>query len=574
MIDTSSKQKYGWFHSLKNRLIVILLLSSFIPIFLIGFISYDSISTLQDHKMRSGIQNDLQKIKITLEGNLENLNHVSQQLAFGGGVGNDLYTYLTNNSVEKVVAERSIKEKVGFIGSSNPNISLMLYYNIDKKSYMFQNYPVRDHFSLSQLPVLVKEKEITIYGPHQTESRIFNNYVLSISRKVKFPHLDNIYIYIETNNEFLSEIFQNSQYGKNIDYLIVNKQGIITYSENQRYFPIGSSYKDSRKQDSHQYAFSERSNQGWEIVALIGKKIYEKESRSWFIKFILFAIASLCISLLFVWWIWRTVYRPLNRIRRAILTMNNEKNFEIKLTGLIEFDTLIHQFNQMKTKIGNLLNDIRESEKKKTRLEVEKLLLQINPHFIHNTLDTFRWKARLTGQEEMDRLLSQFGRLIHYNLRRGETATIKEELEALNDYMELQGIRYNIKFNISIHVDDSTLETPIPRFILQPIVENALYHGIGHEGIIKVDIRRQDEAHIIIKVIDSGGRIEDESIRQLLNDAKREQKNAGLGIGMQYVLRMIEYQYGEEASCRIESDSVRGTEVILILPVKEKEDSR
>jgi two-component system sensor histidine kinase YesM len=237
-----------------------------------------------------------------------------------------------------------------------------------------------------------------------------------------------------------------------------------------------------------------------------------------------------------------------------------------------EFDLILRHFNSMRSKINELMDDIREKEKRKARLEVDKLLLQINPHFIHNTLDTVRWMARINGNDEIDRFISTLNRLIYYNLGKGETASIRDEVEALKDYTELQRIRYNFQFDVRIDVEDALLDFHVPRFMLQPLVENALYHGGGDDGIIKVEVGKQEESHIVIRVIDNGEGISDISIRQLLSESAEGKKKAGLGIGVQYVIGMLQYQYGDAAQFRIESGSGKGTAIILSLPITRKED--
>lgn len=571
MSDHIEGVRYRWIDSLKQRLIVILLFISIVPILLISWTSYLSLNSLQNNKVRGGIQDNLVKVKMTLENSLSNLKHVSQQLALEGKVGRSLYNSLTASGIlDRKFAENEVGEELSFIFSTNPNISLMVYYNADSGQYMFQNYPIRSKFAIQKLPVLAQQKDMTYYGPHRTGSGVDDHFVLSLSRKVNLYELNDIYIYIESNNQVVEQTFQDTQSGMDIDYVLVNNSGEVAYSENRERFPVGSLYGEQSKKTIEQagyYAFEERSELGWTIVGLIRKELFEKEARTWFARIVLFSCVTLGISLLFVWIIWRTVYRPLTRIGKAVLSLDNDRPTEPKLTRLIEFDVILSQFTYMRAKIAELMSDIREKEKRKARLEVDKLLLQINPHFIHNTLDTIRWIARMNGQDEIDRLVSTLNRLVYYNLGKGETSTLRDEIDALKDYVELQGIRYNFTFNVRIDAEPSVLALHIPRFILQPIVENALYHGVGDDGVIKVEVGRHGESSIMIKVTDNGVGLAEDEIERLLSESEGERKKSGMGIGVQYVLRMLRFQYGEEAEFRIESGKGEGTAMIIILPV-------
>lgn len=136
--------------------------------------------------------------------------------------------------------------------------------------------------------------------------------------------------------------------------------------------------------------------------------------------------------------------------------------------------------------------------------------------------------------------------------------------------MILQQIRYDFEFDVRIHADDDVLDVPVPRFILQPLLENALYHGLNDEGYIRVEVKQSGDK-VVIAVHDNGTGISEEEIRKLLNQEQVEQRKAGMGIGMNYVRRMIENQYGDEARLEIKSVPGEGTSVYLTLPAKEVE---
>jgi two-component system sensor histidine kinase YesM len=151
----------------------------------------------------------------------------------------------------------------------------------------------------------------------------------------------------------------------------------------------------------------------------------------------------------------------------------------------------------------------------------------------------------------------------------GQASTIQEEIEALKQYLTLQQIRYDFQFDVQIHVDEDVLNMSIPRFILQPLVENSLYHGLSDDGYIKIDVRLTHAIHISIH--DNGSGMSEETIHNLLNNPKVENRNVGMGIGMNYVKRMIESQYGDQAELNIESVIGKGTSIFLSLPVLEVE---
>ncbi|MWV44481.1 sensor histidine kinase [Paenibacillus sp. HJL G12] len=559
--------------SFKRKLVHVLLLSTFIPLLLIGIISYISMHTILETKITSGIHSNLKQVRVSLENVLGNLNYASQQLAFDGRVGKDLYAYMTNDHpYDRKILAGEIETEMNLLTSTNPNIGLMLYYDKSTNQTLFPNLQVRENFDPDQLPIFTKLTGMTYYGPHQTLNAQFDRTVMSITRKIDVPDLDQLYIYMETDNRLVDTIFNKLQYGMEVSHLIIDTDNRVAYSEQPASFPVGMKLaeqggSDSRSAFGNQYMFDESSNQGWRVVAVIPMKSYKQEILNWFLQFAAIAVLSLFVSLGFALLIWRTVTRPLTRLNREIRSMAYQQSArEIQLTGTDEFDYSLRRFHEMKGTVIQLIEDIKENERNKSRLEVEKMIAQINPHFVHNTLDTIRWQARINGQEDIDHLISTLNRVLHYNLGKGETASISEELEALKDYIALQEVRYQFHFDIRIAVEPEQLELRIPRFMLQPLVENALYHGIADDGFIVVDITQQ-EGGIRIEVSDNGAGMTPEEADRLLQGDTSAHTRRGMGIGMPYVIRTLKYQYGDSAEIQIRSQHGEGTSIIIIIPL-------
>ncbi len=559
--------------SLKRKLIHVLLLSTFIPLLLIGIISYTSMHAILETKITSGIHSNLKQVQVSMENVLGNLNYASQQLAFDGRVGKDIYAYMTNDHpYDRKILAGEIETEMNLLTSTNPNIGLMLYYDKDTNRILFPNLQVRDGFDPNQLPVFTKLTSMTYYGPHQTLNAQFDRTVMSITRKIDVPDLDQMYIYMETDNRLIDTVFNKLQYGMEVYHLIIDTDNRVAYSEKPASFPVGMKLAEQGGNGGKvafgtQYMFEEASNQGWRVVAVIPMKSYKHEIFNWFLQFAAIAVLSLFVSFGFAWLIWRTVTRPLTRLNREIRSMtHNQSAGNIQLTGMDEFDYSLRRFHEMKGTVIQLIEDIKENERNKSRLEVEKMISQINPHFVHNTLDTIRWQARLNGQEDIDHLISTLNRVLHYNLGKGETASIREELEALKDYIALQEVRYQFHFDIRIAVEPDQLELRIPRFMLQPLVENALYHGIADDGFIMVDIS-EAAAGIRIEVSDNGAGMSPEEADRILQGDHSTHKQSGMGIGMPYVIRTLKYQYGDSAGIQIRSQSGEGTSIIITIPL-------
>jgi len=561
--------------SLRIRLYLYLSTLSSIPLILILLLTYYGIYPLIGHRIENGIQHNLRQVALSLEHSLDNMNYVSQQFVYYGNVGKDFREWIyTENLYEKAQLSEDIQSAFYFIPQTNPTIGLIAYYDRRNDSFLFSNVPVKPSFEWGSSSLLLETNSISYYGPHVSQDRFNNSIVLSAARKVELPDSEDLFIYVETNFNLTEKILETDNRETFGNHLILDRNGIVTYSENERDFPVGSRLAEdptstSKARIGDYYAFLQRSNQGWGIVHLVTVDEFNKESIEWLRQMAFTLIVTLLISLLAAILLWRMVYSPLKMINREIRKVETSDFYSvIPTTGLQEFDLLLHHLDRMRVRIRELLGEVREKEKKRADFEVEMLLYQINPHFIHNTLDTIRWLARVKGDNEIDSLASSLNKLLYYNLgKMGNYPRIIEEIEALQDYLTLQKIRYDFDFDVRVHADDDILNIRLPRFILQPLVENSLYHSeLGKDGLVRVDIRSENESMLAIRVDDNGKGMNEEKTRQLASGASGETKKIGLGIGTFYVKKILEKEYGDQADFQVSSEPGRGTSIVIRIP--------
>jgi two-component system sensor histidine kinase YesM len=567
------------FYSLKTRLIIILLLTALFPLLLLGTVSYLSIQSIIHQKMENGIHTTLNQTKLGLENTLSNMEYTSLQLSNEGSVGQKLESLQSSQSYfDQLHITNEIQNNINLVNFTNPYLGVMLYYFSDEKKVRFQSLEVIDNFNLDQLPLLAEYKGVLFYGPHKTKYKYGNNIVFSLVRPVPVPGNKHtaIYVYIETNLKLFEKILNQNQFGMSASNIVFNQNGVIAYSDDQEHFPLGTAYDVIQNINAKKppykgyYLFKETSDQGWSIAVAIKKKDFDSEFHKWLIKYGAISCISLIVSILLALLVWKTVYLPLKKIHKEIQLMaDNRFDSTIKLTRIKEFDNVLYEFHHARTRILGLFGEIEQKERARAHLEVEKLMYQINPHFIHNTLNTIQWLARMEGHKEIDRLVSIFTRLLHYNLgKEGRVVLLKHEIEAMQDYIALQRIRYDHDFNVSISIEESLMIVEVPRFILQPLVENALYHGLGDkDGSIEVNIRTEADQYMILEVKDNGAGMTPQEISRLLADDKSEHQKAGLGIGLNYVNRMIKDQYGDACEIQIESKIGAGTLISLRIPL-------
>lgn len=299
--------------------------------------------------------------------------------------------------------------------------------------------------------------------------------------------------------------------------------------------------------------------------------MFNSEIYTWIYKMILLALLTLLFAGFLAWLIWRRVYGPLRKVNLEIIRMAENVTTPVAFTNVEEFDSVLSNFQQMKDQVNELILAVARNEKQKSQFEIEKLLSQINPHFLHNTLNTVQWLARLNGQKEIDKLVTLLVKVLHYNLgKQSIIVTIGEEIEAIRNYMELQRIRYDYEFEFNVEADPEVLSAAVPRFLLQPLVENSIYHGLSDNGKVDVIITAQGTSEVQLIVQDNGAGMDQAKIEELL--AVETVRRRGLGIGFAYVMRMLRMYYGEQMSLEILSGESGGTTVSIIIPIMSKED--
>ncbi len=559
--------------TLKRRIVFIFGAGTLIPFLCTAFISYNAMSSILTSKLDSGIRSNLVQVQQSLENTISNLNHISQQLAFPGNVANKLEEYLrSDHPFDRSQLYEEIKSELNVITFTNPSAGLTMYYFANDDTILFENSIVKNNFSLDQLPMLAEYFKIGYYGPHISNARYNDQFVLSALRKIDFPERDDVYVYIESGFKWTQNILaKEEQTGMRYSHLILDNSGRVAYSELDSQFPINSQFPIAQAQGltDEFYWFKEVSNQGWSLVSLVPNNDYNKEKNTWMIQMIYLFVLFGVLSVLFAWMLWKMVYIPLNQFNHEIKSIGR-MNFDSPAVRMRipEFDYLLNQFQLMKEQITGLITEVEQKEKRRADLEVEKLLYQINPHFLMNTLDTAHWLAVINGQKELDHLILALNKLLYYNLGKlGQASTIFEEIDSLKQYLELQKIRYDFEFDVRIHVDDDIMSMPVPRFILQPLVENALYHGLNDDGFIQVEVIRVQD-YIEIAVRDNGAGISEEDIKHLLDQTHVKQQKAGMGIGMNYVKRMVANQYEGRAKLEVTSEMKKGTTILLTLPIQ------
>lgn len=274
------------------------------------------------------------------------------------------------------------------------------------------------------------------------------------------------------------------------------------------------------------------------------------------------------IAMLAAIYISRIVYKPVRKLMTAMQSIaDGEMDTRAEVVSKDEIGLAAEEFNRMLDRIEELIGQLIQEEKKKKDAELEALQYQITPHFMYNTLNSIKFAAFLKGEKELAGLIGDFVELLQASInKKGSFLSVADEIHILKNYIHLQDFRYQGSFQVKYEISEEAYRCYIPRLILQPLVENALLHGI--------DIKRQtgkiwisgnvSEGKLILIVKDNGRGMTKEQIRDLFNSHAK--KTNGLSaVGIPNVKERLELYYGTQGGMEYVS-SGNGTEVTVFLP--------
>jgi two-component system sensor histidine kinase YesM len=265
---------------------------------------------------------------------------------------------------------------------------------------------------------------------------------------------------------------------------------------------------------------------------------------------------------------------------------NGDFKSPVQVKSLDEIGYLAVEFNRMADSINRLITDIYEAELKKRNAETNALQFEysaleskINPHFIYNTLESVNSLAKLKNADDISRIVCLLGTLLRDNISSTvEIIPLEKEIENISKYLEIQKLAYGEKFDIHILVKEGAKHAMSPKFILQPLIENALHHGILvnlKHGNLFLYAERQGEI-LSITIQDNGIGMKKEKLARLLDYSVEQNDETGTHtkVGVRAVDKRLKILYGEKYGLRIESEENIGTTVNLILPFFTAEEEK
>ncbi|AEE96269.1 sensor histidine kinase [Mahella australiensis] len=319
------------------------------------------------------------------------------------------------------------------------------------------------------------------------------------------------------------------------------------------------------------YIISDLKNDyGWNIISVT--PFNELNSQFWVYNMTLLIVIIINAVLIILGLLFISLYitQPITKLAHSMSNIKDGHFEEVNvITGNDEIGMLKDVYNKMIIEIQNLIGDIINEQKMKRNLELEVMQAQIKPHFLFNSFDAINSLILMDDTENASKIVRALGKFYKSFLMSGdEEITIKEELDMIDNYLTIQNIRFEDKFDVIKNIDEQTLDYKIPKLILQPLVENAINHGIRPKrgkGLLTIEAKLEGD-HVILAVEDNGKGMSDAKIRDIA-------EGKFSGVGLKSTIERLRLHYNADNIVKIYSKPGKGTRIeITIHIIEENQD--
>ena len=391
--------------------------------------------------------------------------------------------------------------------------------------------------------------------------------------------------------KYIAIDFSFSEIAKYIDHVgigrhgycfVIDNVGNIVYHPQQQLLFSGIKFENSEYISSLSdgvhiekdliYTLNTTEDNRWRIVGVNYTDELAAERRTQIIISVCITFFCSAIIALFVLLVYsRIVNNPLKRLMNAMYAFENEAErfrFEGETEAVTELQALSDSFQHMTEKIRDLMEKVRKEESEVRKTELKALQAQINPHFLYNTLDSIQWMCERGKNEDAIKMVGALARLFRISISRGhELITIKEEIQHAESYLVIQSYRYKDQFSYRFDVQEGLEGYLCNKITIQPLIENAIYHGIDRMvdvGRIDITVKEADDnpQDILIVVSDNGVGMTEEQCRKIL---QKDRSDSG-GIGVKNVNDRLVIYFGEGYGLTIQSELDVGTTVTVRIP--------
>lgn len=601
---------------MEGKLFIVFLFLIILPIGALSYISSERYTDSIERNTVTYVSEISDKMISKLDDYMEDMKKISiipsylDEIKEGLKISNRYYENLPNNENDPDVIEGDSRR-----GLSGEELQLLrrvegsIYFLNNIKSsgsnsvYLFDRYghyyfTTKSEGIRKDLKTVYEEWRTLAYARHGTpvlvstqevSGRSGSRYVFSVVREIIDTNFESLgMIAVDANIDVIENIVKDLDDATHGTTLIVDNTGRVVFDSEKKYLAqnmqssdllaqasgVAGSFHTEIDGESVLSIYRESPNTGWKVFVAIPQGELMGEAMRIRNVTVASAIAitgfALLISMIFTFTLTKPL-RSLVRLMKTVQTGNLEVTFPVR--GRDEIGVVGSAFNRMLIRVKSLLHDVYQAGQRKNEAELEALQNQINPHFIYNTLESIRMTAVINDDIEVSDMTLLLGKLLRYGIGPGTvTVSLAMEIEHLQMYLQLLNYRYgDNRFVLNVEGGNVDMNMPIMKLLFQPIVENAVYHGMD-ESEPRMTIRLKYEesgADHLLTISDDGIGMDQATLRRLrttLNDQERKLSEGGRGIGLRNVHERLKLRFGEGYGISIHSELGVGTNVTVKIP--------
>ena len=587
----AERKKIVYNRSIRNSIFIYFTITSLVAVLLIVISIYSRLSSQLYDTVKQENVSLVNRVDSSMEVYLRNIMKLSDTIYYGivknanlseDSIGEKL-TLLYNNNKEQV-------SNIALISKEGEPISVVPAARFRK------NFKAEDEEWF--VNALNKTENIHFTLPHVQKmfEKGDNSYkwVISMSRAVEITvggSTEQAVLLIEMAYQGLEEVLDEVTLGNGGYIYLMDSKGEIIWHPKFELIASGrvkennlvaAGYDDGSREEifngTRQTVVTKTVGYtGWKLVGVIkgtGISLNMLKTRLFIVFVILLIIFIVILINSYISFRVTNTIRELEKSVKALEEGNLDA--DIYMGGSYEVQHLGKSVQDMKFRIKGLMQDIVSEHEEKRKSEFDSLQAQINPHFLYNTLDIIVWQIENEKQSEAVHTVTALARFFRLSLGKGKNiVTVRDEIDHVKNYLMIQHMRFKNKFDYEFDIAEDVLELPSLKLMLQPLVENAIYHGMEFmdgDGMITVKAwRKEDELYL--SVADNGLGMTEDKVEMILTGKSTSGNGRGSGIGVKNVNERIKLYFGEAYGLTIDSEPDEGTTVIIHLPAKDEKES-
>lgn len=431
----------------------------------------------------------------------------------------------------------------------------------------------------------LRDEGIFYFSPPHILSILDHEEVISVSKLVDYLD-DNEQkkgvLLLELNFRTITDLAEKTNLGIGGHILILDDDDSLIYSSTKDQAMALESLRLAQQQNLGGFKaeinslemyvnINTLSRTRWRIVSVSNIDDISRAQDKMFLILFFILFGSIFVTTIVAILISRRISRPLNLLKKSMLLIEKGDFYNrVEVSGQKEIVQLANSFNNMIDEIRTLMDRVVDEQREKRKTELLALQNQINPHFLYNTLDSIVWLAENEKSEDVITTVVALARFFRISISKGKNfISVRDEISHIRNYLTIQKIRYTGKFEYIFEIDKEIYDYHVMKLILQPLVENAIYHGVGEEtGLITIRGYKQD-LFLVFEVENTGYGIPEEKIQQLYRILAGDEE--GHSVGLRNVYQRLKLYYGDDADLIISSELDEMTNIKLMIPAGHQE---